>query len=238
MSVGVRLGNLTLNELAGRLGIELSEEHKAFLTSTRVDKVSDSLDKNYKIPANTWHAFDLPRTQVHAGSKKMAKKMMDILREYMVDGSFPGEVSRLVFTFDLLEEEKFGYAERKQVEEGGHEVYYGYNDEAYSKVIRYFVKTRETEAGNVFFQEVRAKFDGNYGWEEGALAVPNVDEKEQERVYDRKTRTFSDEKVDKKEVRKKKQENDSYVIKEHNNNVKLTRWDGNPNPANLKRQKF
>lgn len=56
----LRLGNLTLNELTKRLGIELTEEHKAFLEASRVDKVSDSYVKNYKIAPDTWHAFDLP----------------------------------------------------------------------------------------------------------------------------------------------------------------------------------
>ena len=105
MGVSFRLGNLTLNELTKRLGIELTEEHKGFLEASRVDKVSDSDVKNYKIASDTWHAFDLPRTQIYAGSKKMAYEISNILKQYMIDGAFPGDVTKLIFTHEILEGE-------------------------------------------------------------------------------------------------------------------------------------
>lgn len=51
--MGFRLGNLKLNEVVSRLGIQLSYEDSKWFKERRVDKVSDQFNNNYEIPKNT-----------------------------------------------------------------------------------------------------------------------------------------------------------------------------------------
>lgn len=241
MSVSFRLGNLTLNELTKRLGIELTEEHKGFLEASRVDKVSDSGVKNYKIAPDTWHAFKFPKTQIYAGSKKMANEVANILEQYMVDGAFPGDVASLIFTHEILEEEEFGYDVRKRIEEEGIEVYFGYNNNInkseYPERARFFVKTRETVAGNIFLQEVNIKQNNDESWEYDTKVVPDLENKKLEFIYkkDKDDFTILDEngyliKFEErftKEIRKKICHDNTYLIKEFGATTELTKWDGN-----------
>lgn len=240
---GLILGNLTLNELTKRLGIELTEEHKDFLEVSRVDKVSDSYVKNYKIAPDTWHAFDLPRTQVHAGSKKMANEISNIFKQYMVDGAFPGDVASLIVTYEMLEEEEeFGYDVRKRIEEEGIEVYFGYNNntnksksEYPDKRARFFVKTRETAAGNIFLQEVNIESKSSRCFY--TKVIPDLENKKTESIFkkDKDGFTIWDEngypiKISErptKEIRKKIRQDNTYLINEFGETTELTKWDGN-----------
>ena len=97
--MGFRLGNLKINEVVSRLGIQLSDEDSKWFKESRVDKVSDQFNNNYEIPKNTWHAFDLPSLQIHDGSKRMANEIMSKLKVYMVDGRFPGSVASLGISY-------------------------------------------------------------------------------------------------------------------------------------------
>lgn len=100
MSNGFRLGNLSVTELEGKLGIKLSEEHRASIEESRVNKVSDSNSMNYKIAKNAWHAFEFPVVQIYAGSESKAHEIAGVLQGYMVDGAFQGETNKLLFLFD------------------------------------------------------------------------------------------------------------------------------------------
>ena len=241
MAVSIRLGNLTLNELTERLGIELTEEHKGFLEASRVDQVSKSGVKNYKIAPDTWHAFDLPRTQIYAGSKKTANEIINILKQYMVDGAFPGDVASLAFTHEVLEEEEFGYDVRKRIKEEGIEVYFGYNNNTnkaeYPEIARFFVKTRETAAGNMFLQEINIEHNNDKSWSYDTKVIPDLENKKLESIYkkDKDGFTIWDENGDPikigerftKEIRKKIRQDNTYLIKEFGATTELTKWDGN-----------
>lgn len=243
MAVSIRFGNLTLNELTKRLGIELTEEHKGFLEASRVDQVSDSGVKNYKIAPDTWHAFELPKTQIYAGSKKMAYEIFNILKQYMIDGAFPGDVASLIFTHEILEEEEFGYDVKKRIEEEGIEVYFGYNNNTnkseYPERARFFVKTRETAAGNIFLQEINIEHNNDKSWryDYDTKVIPDLENKKLEFIYkkDKDDLTILDENGDlikigerfTKEIRKKIRHDNTYLIKEFGATTELTKWDGN-----------
>lgn len=234
--MGFRLGNLKLNEVVSRLGIQLSDEDRKWFEESRVDKVSDQFNKNYDIPKNTWHAFDLPRLQIHAGSKRMANEIMSKLKVYMVDGRFPGSVASLGITYELLEEERFGYNERKMMEDEDLAIYYGYYENDFTKEVRFYIKTRETSAGNIFLQEVETTIDDSK-WTKNGKAVPNVLNKKQETIYKRDENGMLEwnnndlipiGKEFVKEMRRKKDDKDEYVVKEDFTNIPLKRWTGEP----------
>ena len=234
--MGFRLGNLKLNEVVSRLGIQLSDEDSKWLKESRVDKVSDQFNNNYEISKNTWHAFDLPSLQIHAGSKRMANEITSKLKVYMVDGRFPGSVASLGITYEILEEERFGYNERKMMEDEDLAIYYGYYDDGFTEGLRFYVKTRETSEGNIFLQEVKTTIDYSDRIE-NRKAVPNVLNKQQEIIYKRDENGRL-EWVDNgpipigieyvKEVRCKKNDKDEYSVKENFTNVLLKRWTGEP----------
>lgn len=237
----VRLGNVKINGIESTLGIKFSEEHTAFLKETHVDKVSESGYSNYKIPGNTWHAFELPMLQIHCGSKKMATKITEILKTYMIDGCFPKDGARIGITHETLEEEKFGYNERKQVEEKGLEVYVvNYGNEDTYKQVKFFMKIRETAAGNIFLQEIQKKENP----EKFRMYVPNLNEKEVSRTYaknsdgtikeDENERYIVLSEEDLKPIRRKKNPENiyytegEYVIGKSYEKTAMTLWDGKP----------
>jgi len=231
-----RLGNLKLNKVASRLGIQLSDEDRKWFEESRADKVSEWLNDNYRIPKNTWHAFSFPSLQIHAGSKHMANEIMSKLKVYTVYGMFPGRAGGLRITYEFFEEERFGNEERKMMEDENLAIYYGYYDDGFTEGLRFYVKTRETSEGNIFLQEVKTTFD-NYKWSENRRAVPNVLNKQQEIIYKRDENgrlewdnnnliPIGIEYV--KEVKRKKNDKDEYIVEENFTNVPLKRWTGEP----------
>ena len=237
----VRLGNVKMEEIEQALGIKFTEEHSAFLKETHVDKVSEMQNNNYKIPGNTWHAFELPVLQIHCGSKKMCTQITEIIKSYMNDGGFPKESAKIGLTHELLEKEKFGYAERRQMIEQGLEVYIvNYGSENTYKQVKFFLKVRETPAGNIFLQEMKQKMNP----EKFRMYVPNLDEKEVSQTYAKnpdgtlkedengKYIVLSEE--DLKPIRKKKNPENiyyidgEYVIGKGYTKAQMTIWDGTP----------
>ena len=92
----VSFGNMRMEEIEEALGIKFTEEHTSFLKETHVDKVSDMQSNIYKIPGNTWHAFELPMLQIHCGSKKMCTQVTEIIKSYMTDGASRKKELKLV----------------------------------------------------------------------------------------------------------------------------------------------
>lgn len=72
--IGIMFGNLTVNALEKRLGIELSEDHKEYLESTRQDGASNVLGEK-------WHCFDIP-FRILAGDSDTGDKIVAILSQY------------------------------------------------------------------------------------------------------------------------------------------------------------
>lgn len=72
--MGIMLGNLTLKQIEGRTGIELSAEDRAELNGMRQEKAEN-------IASGKWHCFDLP-FMIVCGDKPTAEKMVKILSAY------------------------------------------------------------------------------------------------------------------------------------------------------------
>jgi len=72
--MGIMLGNLTLKQIEGRTGIELSAEDRADLNGMRQEKAEN-------IASGKWHCFDLP-FMIVCGDKPTAEKMVKILSAY------------------------------------------------------------------------------------------------------------------------------------------------------------
>ena len=70
----VMLGNLSVQRIEERLGIELTDEERAFLSSTR-QEIANNIAKD------KWHCFDIPFVMV-CGSQETAMKVCEILRPY------------------------------------------------------------------------------------------------------------------------------------------------------------
>ena len=70
------LGNLTINEIENRLGIEMSDEHKKELNRTHQDKVNDT-----PLGDGCWHCFDVP-FMLMCDVVDTAVKMRDIFQQY------------------------------------------------------------------------------------------------------------------------------------------------------------
>lgn len=214
----IRLGNLNTKGVEEYLGIKLTEEDFGFLNGKRVDKVSDT-DVNYKIPASTWHAFDMPQFSIHCGSSKFAKEVTSLLSKYMVDSAFPnGKAARI--TYDTPKEEKFGYAEKQNMIDKNLEIYVGEvvrKDSERTSVV-FYLKTKETEI-SIFLQEVKQTKDYSdiYAIDYSITTVPNVN-------------AFADDYNDNivKPVRKKKSKDDTYEIKDFFETVTIKKWDGEP----------
>lgn len=239
----LRLGNVRLDEINSLLGIQMSTEDYEWFKSSRVDQVSHSQDKNYKIPQMTWHAFELPMLQIHAGSRKMANEITERLKKYMNDGAFPKEGAKIGITSEVLEEEKFGYTEKTRMIEENLEVYTGIRnpDGVCSRVV-FFVKTRETKSGNVFFQEVKAVANPETRYKRETSYVPNFDEKETDNVYKTdENGNYVKENGDyvllgttpKKEIRRKRNAENKYSVGDNYNPLEIELWNGNPIKFNL-----
>lgn len=237
----VRFGNMRMEEIEEALGIKFTEEHTSFFKETHVDKVSDMQSNIYKIPGNTWHAFELPMLQIHCGSKKMCTQVTEIIKSYMTDGGFPKEGAKIGLTHESLEEEKFGYAERKQIEDKGLEVYsVNYGSENPHKQVKFFMKVRETEAGNIFLQEIKHKENPD----KFRMYVPNIDSKAVSQTYAKNPDgTFKEDEngryivlseEDLKPIRRKKNPENiyytegKYVIGKGYEKTPMTIWDGKP----------
>ena len=72
--MGIMLGNLTLKQIEGRTGIELSAEDRAELNGMRQEKAEN-------IASGKWHCFDIP-FMIVCGDKPTAEKMVKILSAY------------------------------------------------------------------------------------------------------------------------------------------------------------
>lgn len=73
--IGIRLGNLTVEDLERDLEIKFSDEDREYLKSTRQENVSK------KLSAEAWHYFDLPRT-LSFGSVRFAMKIAKLIKSY------------------------------------------------------------------------------------------------------------------------------------------------------------
>lgn len=73
--IGIRLGNLTVEDLERDLEIKFSDEDIEYLKSTRQENVSK------KLSAEAWHYFDLPRT-LSFGSVRFAMKIVRLIKSY------------------------------------------------------------------------------------------------------------------------------------------------------------
>lgn len=73
--IGIRLGNLTVEDLERDLEIKFSDEDREYLKSTRQENVSK------KLSAEAWHYFDLPRT-LSFGSVRFAMKIVKLIKSY------------------------------------------------------------------------------------------------------------------------------------------------------------
>lgn len=208
----IRLGNLKTREIEKHLGVEFSKKDFEFLDSSRVDKISELGNKDYKIASDEWHGFDLPRKNIHCGSKSLSVKIIAILSEYMIDGKFENG-SSIVITNDVSEEEIFGYYEKKEMLEKNLEIYIGeetYKDNSYS-VTRFYLKAKETES-NIFLQELEVKKEI-----EGSkiLKVPNLQKVKLD---------SSGEEL--KLIRKKKTEDNIYKIEDMFKVNNIKKWEG------------
>jgi len=72
--MGIMLGNLTPDQIARRLKIELTEEHKKQLLDAWQQKAED-------IAKDKWHCFDIPFMMV-CGSKSTAERFRDLFLTY------------------------------------------------------------------------------------------------------------------------------------------------------------
>ena len=72
--MGIMLGNQTPDQIARRLKIELSEEHKTQLMESWQQKAEE-------IAPDKWHCFDIPFMMV-CGNKATAERFRDLFMEY------------------------------------------------------------------------------------------------------------------------------------------------------------
>ena len=247
--MGLRLGNISLDELTERyLGVELTQEDYEWFKDSHEDKVSGKNDPDYEISKDAWHCFHLPSVQIHAGSKAMANKIVSRLTPYMEDGKFHGEISKLAVTYEKLEEKKFGYVERKRVEDEELEVFYGYYDNDFTKESMFFLKTRGTESGNIFLLELGKNYNGGR-WNNYTQVVPDLDKPatREELAVDENGVLLRDEEdnlIDEnaytvKEIRRKRTDNNRYTIVpfERYKKMDIRLWDGEPKQNRLKSDK-
>lgn len=92
----------------------------------------------------------------------------------MTEGKFPKEGAKIGITNETLEEEQFGYEQRQQMINEGLEVYVGVEtfERQLRDTVKFYVKTKETKAGNIFLQEIQKKRDLDCYL--NSLVVPNV----------------------------------------------------------------
>ncbi|MBF4468840.1 MAG: hypothetical protein ISP01_05480 [Methanobrevibacter arboriphilus] len=70
----VFLGNLSVQQIEKRLGIEISENERLKLKNMHCNNATD-------IPENKWHCFDMPFVLM-CGSKETCQIVYDILKKY------------------------------------------------------------------------------------------------------------------------------------------------------------
>ena len=72
--MSIYLGNLTIEQIERRLGIEFSEAERGELKSTRQENASN-------ISSDKWHCFDIP-FMIVCGSYAFAERLKEILTPY------------------------------------------------------------------------------------------------------------------------------------------------------------
>lgn len=82
--VGIRIGNLRVEDIEDQLKIKFTEEEREYLNSTRQENISNELD------ANCWHFYDLPRVLVF-GSRRSHSKFKELLANHEISGSIQTE---------------------------------------------------------------------------------------------------------------------------------------------------
>ena len=82
--VGIRIGNLRVEDIEDQLKIKFTKEERDYLNSTRQEDVSIEID------AKCWHFFDLPRVLVF-GSRRSHSKFKEILSNHEISGSIQTE---------------------------------------------------------------------------------------------------------------------------------------------------
>lgn len=82
--MGIRLGNLRVEDIEDQLKIKFTKEERDYLNSTRQEDVSIELD------TKCWHFFDLPRVLVF-GSRKSHARFKEILSNHEISGSIQTE---------------------------------------------------------------------------------------------------------------------------------------------------
>lgn len=82
--VGIRIGNLRVEDIEDQLKIKFTKEERDYLNSTRQEDVSIDLD------AKCWHFFDFPRVLVF-GSRRSHSKFKEILSNHEISGSIQTE---------------------------------------------------------------------------------------------------------------------------------------------------
>lgn len=97
MAVGVRLGNLGIEELERALGIVFTEEDRNLLKETRQEQVMEG-NKVLKMPSRAWHFFDMPRV-LELGSYAFYLEIEKLLLNYEIKG-------RLEVSFVFADDEK------------------------------------------------------------------------------------------------------------------------------------
>lgn len=82
--IGIRIGNLRVEDIEEQLKIKFTEEERDYLNSTCQEDVSIDLD------AERWHFYDLPRVLVF-GSRKSHARFKEILSNHKISGSIQTE---------------------------------------------------------------------------------------------------------------------------------------------------
>lgn len=82
--IGIRIGNLRVEDIENQLKIKFTKEERDYLNSTCQEDVSIDLD------AKCWHFFDLPRVLVF-GSRKSHARFKEILSNHEISGSIQTE---------------------------------------------------------------------------------------------------------------------------------------------------
>ena len=97
MAVGVRLGNLGIDELERDLGIKLTEADRKFFQETRQEQVMNG-EGALKMPSRSWHFFDMPRV-LELGSYSFYLEIEKLLSNYEIKGN-------LNISFVFVDDEK------------------------------------------------------------------------------------------------------------------------------------
>lgn len=97
MAVGVKFGNLGIDEIERDLGIKLTEADRKFLQETRQEQVMNR-EGTLKMPSRSWHFFDMPRV-LELGSYAFYLEIEKLLLNYEIKG-------RLEVSFVFADDEK------------------------------------------------------------------------------------------------------------------------------------